>query len=247
MTVKFKIGLIISLSVYLCSACSYLKPSKPHMEVVNFHTSPTNENIVILLPGLGMAIEDYQKQAVVEKIRACNQNIDIIGADAYVAYYRDKTLDAKLYHDVIKPAQAAGKKKIWLLGTSLGGFGAIIYRTIRPQDLAGIIIMAPYIGEQDDFDTYSALRASNDKNQSIDIDIPEFVDFWDNLAQTAHDPTAVEIILAYGEQDKFATMQTWLAQLLPKEQVVTAAGAHKWKVWNSIWEDTLSKSSMCQH
>ncbi len=50
--------------------------------------------------------------------------------------------------DVVLPARAAGYDTIWLAGTSLGGIGALLYLRDHPDDLAGVLALAPYLGEE---------------------------------------------------------------------------------------------------
>ena len=240
---RIGIATFIAATVLL-SSCAYIKPAKDQLEVTTFHESEGSESLIVLLPGLGMAVEDYKEQGVIEKLQACNQEADIIAADAYLAYYRNEATDLRVFEDVIKPAQANGKTKIWLVGTSLGGLGSLIYRLRRPDDLQGIVIMAPYLGKPEELQWFVESEAKGDEIDPESVQNPVFLELWRNLQSTGQ--SEPEIVMGYGKQDKFAYLQDWAAGLLDPDKVVAAEGEHKWVVWNTIWVETLSRSSLCK-
>ncbi len=238
---KYWLPLMISLMI--TQGCAYIKPAKSELETTVFHAASDSQQLIVLLPGLGMDVEDYQSQGVIEKIRACNRDAEIIAADAYLAYYRNEETDIRLYEDVIKPAQVRGKTKIWLVGTSLGGLGSLIYRLSRPQDLQGIVIMAPYLGKEEDLKLYLNAQVKGDEIDPESIQNPVFLELWQSLEQTGK--AQPEIVMGYGQQDKFAYLQDWAAGQLPQDKVVVTEGEHKWVVWNTIWAETLGRSNLC--
>ena len=48
------------------------------------------------------------------------------------------------------------------------------------------------------------------------------------------------ILLAFGEQDRFAATHRLLARALPPSQVFTVPGRHEWKTWKTLWEKMLN-------
>src|SRR5690625_6784033 len=60
-------------------------------------------------------------------------DIDMLAADAHFGYYRERTFVQRLHEDIILPARQQGYQHIWLLGLSMGGFGAVLYCNEHPQ------------------------------------------------------------------------------------------------------------------
>ena len=81
-----------------------------------------------------------------------NYGFDTIAADAHFGYFRKRTLVERLHADIVLPAREAGYKKIWLLGISAGGFGSILYASQYPDEIDGVILLAPFLGEREAID-----------------------------------------------------------------------------------------------
>jgi alpha-beta hydrolase superfamily lysophospholipase len=48
--------------------------------------------------------------------------------------------------ELVEPAKASGYEKIILVGTSLGGHGALLYITKHSEDVDGVVVLAPFLG-----------------------------------------------------------------------------------------------------
>ena len=59
-----------------------------------------------------------------------------------------RTLPLRLHLDVVLPASARGRQKIWLVGTSLGAMGSLAYVKRYPETVAGVVLLGPYLGEE---------------------------------------------------------------------------------------------------
>src|SRR5690625_7185109 len=71
----------------------------------------------------------------------------MLAADAHFRYYRERTFVQRLHEDIILPARQQGYQHIWLLGLSMGGFGAVLYCNEHPQMIDGLMFLAAYPGE----------------------------------------------------------------------------------------------------
>ena len=65
-----------------------------------------------------------------------------------IGYYMDGSVFQRLKLDVIEPAKAKGYKKIWLVGNSMGGYGSVSYVRQYPRDIAGIVLLGPFLGDK---------------------------------------------------------------------------------------------------
>ncbi len=52
----------------------------------------------------------------------------------------------RLKADIINPAKAKGYEKFWLVGTSMGGLGALIHSRFYPEDAEGVFVISPFLG-----------------------------------------------------------------------------------------------------
>jgi hypothetical protein len=52
-----------------------------------------------------------------------------------------------------------------------------------------------------------------------------------------------KLYLGYGVQDKFATANRLLADLLPASHVHTIAGKHDWPTWTRLWNILLTEAA----
>lgn len=224
---------IIILIAVLLSSCMYLEPATSPVESVIFYDQKDNKTMVVLLPGIGDSVKDFAQYGVVKALRNCRADANVLGVEMTFAYYRERLVVKRLFEDVIQPAQEAGIKEIWLAGLSMGGLGSLLYRSEHPGQLAGIIIVAPYLGELDSLQQY---LATDEK--------AVFSDLWKNLEQTAEGKPV--IALAYADNDEYVKQQQWLASLIPASQVIAIPGEHKWHTFKKLWPKAITRSGFCK-
>ena len=114
----------------------------------------------------------------------------------------------------------------------------MLYWQQYPDEIAAVIVMAPYLGEWDELRAYL-----HDRDGYLENSNRDFLELWDGLT----DPpvSAPAITLAFGESDKFNQQQRWLAGLLDRDKVITAPGGHRWVVWQTLWPEALRRSGLC--
>ncbi len=140
---------IIAILISSVSACYYLQRAEVPIasDYYRYSDDTSNRTLVILLPGIGESVLQFQQYGVVEQIASCQSRANILGVEAHYSYYQQQLITERLHEDVILPARERGIESIWLVGISMGGFGSLLYREAYPDDLEGIIVMAPYLGE----------------------------------------------------------------------------------------------------
>lgn len=220
----------------LLTSCYYLQSTSIPIKTINYqHTDEENKSarqLMVLLPGIGDRASVFDKYGVIDAVRAVHPNMDVIAVDAHFKYYEARTIINRLRQDIIKPALDAGYSEIYLGGTSLGGFGSLLYIKQYPDDINKIFILAPYLGDAQD---YKYLIENTAAPQ-----VPRDVNLWPWLTQLP-DETKNKIYLAYGTNDKFAIPNGLLAKQLSPEHRVTQAGKHNWKTWAQLWPSLLAK------
>lgn len=102
--------------------------------------------LLVMLPGAGIAAEDFALHGLVAAAQTGGPIVDVIAAKPDQVLYLDGTVAQALEQSVLVPAYAAGYQRIWLLGISLGGMGALSCTVARPNEIEGLILLAPFIG-----------------------------------------------------------------------------------------------------
>jgi pimeloyl-ACP methyl ester carboxylesterase len=225
----------------LLSSCYYLQGTSIPIKTIEYKkeivttTAKTKKDrdLFVLLPGIGDRAGVFDKFGIVEKIHNENKNANVVAVEAHFKYYQTRTIIDRLRVDIIQPAIAQGYRDIYLVGTSLGGFGSLLYLKLYPNEISKIFIFAPYLGDPQD---YNYLL----NNQAPPI-APRDVNLWPWLTQLP-ESTRAKIYLGFGEKDKFSTPNTLLAKYLKQNQVVTNQGKHNWTTWAELWGEMMEKT-----
>jgi hypothetical protein len=230
---------LLALLALSISGCHYLRTPEVPMTGEYFHYHEANSTLVVLLHGLGGGAGNFETNGTVTEIRTCRPDANLFGANSHFGYYRERILIERLHADIIQPARAAGIERIWFLGVSLGGMGSLIYQSKHPEDIEGIVLMAPYLGEWDELQAY--IEDPQNDNASSEAD---FVRVWRNL--DSKPSLQAMLTLAYGENDRMNPQHRWLASQLAAERVITAPGGHRWTIWKALWPQALQGSGLCE-
>jgi pimeloyl-ACP methyl ester carboxylesterase len=198
-------------------------------------TDASSRTLLVMLPGRHGTAGQFMTEGFVDMVLKAGNDLDVIAAEAYIGYYYKQTLVERLRQDIILPAKARGYGRIWILGISMGGMGAVWYERTHPGEVDGVILLAPYLGDLDFVKVVEAgggLRGwrldPKDKEK-----FPEA--FWGLLkGYQDRQTTAGRLFLGYGLQDDFARSNSLLAGEIPAGQVVTLPGAHDWGTWRLL-------------
>ena len=101
---------------------------------------------VLLLPAAYTAPEDFLREGVVKAARDRARPIDLVFVELKLPHLTDRTILRRLRHELVLPARALGCRWIWLGGISLGGFVAITYAERYREEIDGLCLFAPYLG-----------------------------------------------------------------------------------------------------
>jgi len=194
-----------------------------------------HKTLVIMLPGRGdraTTFTDNGFQHAGERY-----GFDTLAADAHFGYYRKRNLVERLHKDIVLPAREAGYQKIWLLGISAGGFGSILYASQHPDQIDGVILLAPFLGEREALDELSGSGGltswSADESKLKDYEIG----VWSWLKKVTSEPNNKPLILGYGKADSMAGAYGVLTDVLNPANVYTREGGHKWTTWKPLWDN----------
>jgi pimeloyl-ACP methyl ester carboxylesterase len=197
-------------------------------------SNPGHDTVVIMLPGRGDRAATFISNGF--QNAGENYGFDTIAADAHFGYFRKRNLVERLHADIVLPAREAGYKKIWLLGISAGGFGSILYASQHPDEIDGVILLAPFLGERQAIDELVAggglANWSADGSELKDYEIA----IWSWFSKVTSEANRKPLILGYGEEDRLSGAYGVLLDALDSSSVYTREGGHNWTTWKPLWE-----------
>ena len=212
------------------------------------------DTLVVMLPGAYSLPQEFVEAGYVRALRERGVAADVVIPDAHLGYYNDRSVLRRLRDDVLAPARAAGYRRVWLVGISLGGFGALLYAATYGGDPAigvdGVLAVAPYLGSRglhDEMlaaggpaswvaaDAATAPRPMQDGAGQDEVERA----LWRWLVRPP--AGAPPVYLGYGTEDRLAEGHRLLARVLPSERVSTVPGGHDWPPWLALWQLWLGR------
>ena len=201
-------------------------------------TENIGENLLVLLPGAGMTAEDFRSHRFIETVRHYSRPIDVLLADTGVDFYLEKGVALRLRDQIIRPQGSQYSDRLWLAGISLGGLGALLSAQAYPQEIDGLLLIAPFIGSRGliaEIKRAGGLRAWEPGETAT----PErsLLTWFKSYSEQAAGYSRIH--LAYGTEDRYSGAYHHLADLLPKDKTVTRPGGHDWPTWERLWDDLV--------
>lgn len=218
------------------------------MEILHYQAQPTTSTfveriLVVMLPGAGINVDDFASHGMVETVQACGGVVDVIAVRPALDLYLEGDIAAVLDETVIQPALTQGYLRIWLLGISLGGMGALLYASRHAAVLEGLILLAPFLGTQGTIAEITATGGlTNWRSQGSHATASEQrILAWLQGFVTSR-PMRPTMYLGYGNADRFAPGHRLLAQTLPPGRVMQCDGGHDWLSWLHLFRQILAKA-----
>lgn len=233
--------LLASMVLALAMGCGFFSPTPTPIRTVRSQQIPGAHTLVVFLPGRGGDPEDFQREGFEKIVAEAGPNTDTIAVDAHLGYYRNRTVVTRLQEDVIRPARAAGYDRIVLVGISMGGLGAVLYAKQQPQDIAAVVLIAPFLGDKpvlEEIERAGGLRSWIPTEPLPEADYQR--ELWQWLkGYTNPQATRPPLYLGFGTEDRFTQSHRLLAAALPSAQVFPAPGQHTWEPWRVVFRQIL--------
>lgn len=236
---------LVLLLIPLNLSCFLWSRAQSKLSPQVLHEATSNTCMAVLLPGRWDRVGQFRETRFGEAVRDRGLAMDVVAVDAYIGYYKSLTLRTRLREDVIGPALDKGYEKIWLVGTSMGGVGALIYANDYAEQLAGLYLIAPYLGPEEVIDE---VRKAGGPLQWAPPETLEEGDVgrtaWKGLRQY-HDDSSLPVFMGWGRQDRFAPGLALASELIEPENLFTMEGEHDWTTWARLWESFLDRARPC--
>ena len=242
-----KLFYFLPIGIFLAAGVSCLSTPVPLRLVYHEGKKTTGNTLFVLLPGNQSAPEEFEKEGFVRLLKKYHPDADSIAVDAPIGYYIKGILPQRLMEDVIKPARLKGYTRIWLVGVSMGGSGALWYLKTYPGTIQGVLLLAPFIADQkivEEIERSGGLKKWEPAAPPDKKDYQRAQLQWLKRYISPRPPLPI-LTLGFGESDRFERSNRLIAEVLPARNVFTTRGGHEWKTWREIFEQFL-KSGLIQ-
>jgi pimeloyl-ACP methyl ester carboxylesterase len=191
---------------------------------------------IVWLPGAYHTAQDFLAAGFAAAVHARRAPIDLTLVDLELSHVGDRSAILQLRSEIVLPARAAGVS-VWLGGISLGGMVALDYAASYPDELAGLCLLAPYLGSRiltAEIDRAPGLAAW-EPGELAETDEERRI--WRYIKNRRADSRP--LYLGFGQGDRFAAAHRRLAATLPAGAVDVIEGGHEWSTWSRLWENFL--------
>lgn len=225
------------------SSCLSLGGSGSTMNWLSYPLDPgkRQETLVVFLPGINNSPTVFANAGLVADTQEL-WPVDVIVADASLKFYMDRTVIDRLERDVLAPARDAGYRQIWLAGTSMGGFGALLYAQEHPTAISGVVLIAPFLGDNSTAREIKAAgglaRWNYQQGSGSDEQDRKVREIWFWL-QGQIPQGSLPIFMGYGLKDRFRFDHAELAAAMPEGRSLPIPGGHDWPTWRAIWRQMV--------
>jgi alpha/beta hydrolase fold len=192
---------------------------------------------VLLLPAAYTTPDDFLREGFVKAARDRALPVDLVFVELKVQHLTDRTILRRLRHEVVLPARALGCRSIWLGGISIGGFVALAYAERYPEEIDGLCLLAPYLGNHivtGEIERANGVHEWTPGELAADDDERRI---WRFIKEHRARPSPLH--LGFGRDDRFAASHRMMASALAPECVDVVPGGHEWPVWRQLWENFL--------
>ncbi len=201
--------------------------------------------LVVFLPGHGDPLDRYKDKGIIQLFKDAAIPADMIAVDAHLGYYVEENLVSRLKQDVIDPAKVNGYEQIWIIGNSLGGLGALYYLKNHPEDIEGVLLLGPFVGEKEIIREIQGSGGVRNWNPGQANPQDWDRDLWAWIKDSVDDPASgMTIYLGFGTRDRYAGGQELLAEVLRPTRTFRLDGGHDWKTWRKLLEQFLDQTKL---
>ncbi len=190
---------------------------------------------MVWLPGAYHAAQDFLDVGFPEPVLRRQLSLDLRFVDLEMQHVDDREPLERLRNEIVLPTRGSGVS-VWLAGISLGGFAALDYASVYPDEADGLCLLAPYLGNRmllKEIAAASGLMAW-EPGELAQADAERRI--WRYLKMRTD---SRPLYLGYGQDDRFSAAHGLLATRLPANAVDVIGGGHDWHTWIKLWENFL--------
>jgi hypothetical protein len=225
-------------------------PAKPLATAWHYaKEAERGQRLFFFLPGRRDRASDFVRHRFVTTAQRRVPELDCVLVDATIGYYFDGSVADRLHREIVKPARDVRYQEIWLVGISMGGLGAFFHERTHPGKITGLILLAPFVGEDRNLFTEidaaggaAAWAAAQPDGVVSENKATYQRDLWLFLGRLPRGREArLQIWVAYGDRDRLLPGIERLRALIPPERAFRLTGGHTWTVWTAGFDRILAK------
>jgi hypothetical protein len=191
--------------------------------------------LMVWLPGAYHSAQDFLDTGFAEAVLGRQIPLDLRFVDLEMQHVDDREPLERLRNEIVLPTLGSGVS-VWLAGISLGGFAALDYTSSYPDEVDGLCLLAPYLGNRMLLTEIAAASglAGWDPGELAQADAERRI--WRYLKMRTD---SRPLYLGYGQDDRFSAAHGLLGTRLPANAVDVIGGGHDWRTWIKLWENFL--------
>jgi pimeloyl-ACP methyl ester carboxylesterase len=201
-------------------------------------TVPQSPLLLVLLTGTYGEPEDFVREGFVDAARGRGIDAEIALVGTRASKVVDGTVVGELRDDLVAPARARGRTRVWLAGISLGATAAMAYASRHEAEVEGLVLLSPYPGTRDVLREIAGAGGLDSWSRGFEPAACVEREAWAWLARRERRP---RVHLYYGAQDRFVEGQRLMAAALPPGASRELEGGHDWPAWRRQWARFLDE------
>jgi pimeloyl-ACP methyl ester carboxylesterase len=233
--------------VWLFTGCTFLRSSREPLTPVTL-LEDRRTCVLVLLPGLADQPQRFEAHGFHERVQQSRAPCDVVTVDSHFGYYRDAVLLERLAPSLLSLRERY--ERTWLVGVSLGGYGAALVAEARPDLVDGVVLISPFLGVEravrpfvtrvESAGGLALYKGPYAARTTPRRHLMEVEPLWQWLAGRGHAVEGPRVVLAWGREDGFAYKHRVLAEVLAGRDVVTLDGGHTWDTFASLWTEVVA-------
>ena len=205
------------------------------------------QRLVVMLPGRGDSLQKLNDMGIAQIIQQSWPDADVLLTGLTMPFYQQGRAVQRLHDEVIEPARRKGYRQVWLAGISLGGLGTLLYDTEYPDQIDGLLLLSPYLGDDA---IHQQIRQAGGL-AAWQAGLPQVAgpdtfqhELWRSLQGWSGRPQrAATTWVAYGADEPFRQPIELMTPLLPADHVIVLPGKHNWKLWKPAMSALLERAA----
>lgn len=198
--------------------------------------------LLLMLPGAKNTPQQLVENGFILALRERGLPVDVLALDTHVDLYLERADIERVLHHTLDEVRAQGYRRIWLLGISLGGSGAMICATQRRPEIEGIFLLAPFLGTRGIIAEVEAAGGLHRWQAGEIVPRDHERALLRQIQNSLRDAAALPPIhLGYGSGDRYRGASIVLSEYLPEQRVEVMPGGHDWETWAVLWRRLLDK------
>lgn len=223
----------------LLPSCGVLPRSTPAPVPLLEAGKRDGRELVVFLPGRWSRVEEFEREGFFKIAAERWPEARLVAADLHLGYYKNRSMAERLHEDVIRPARAAGVRRVRVVGISMGGLGALIYDAEHPGGADELILLSPFLGEEEalrEIERAGGVRGwrpgpvgERDFSRKLWLSLRHR---W--IDQGRRPP----VLLGCGNGDRLAASNRMFARdFLKPGEVSWREGGHDWETWRELFRE----------